>query len=79
MVRFLAFLALSTLLALASAIPTEDDSYGGKCDYEGELKCVGKKFATCDHGYFVIRDCAPGTVCRPQGKSIVCDFPSHKY
>ncbi|KAJ7033555.1 hypothetical protein C8F04DRAFT_1260811 [Mycena alexandri] len=77
MVRFIAFLALSTLLTLASAIPT-DDSYG-KCDYEGEMKCVGHKFATCDHGYFVIRDCAKGTECRPQGKSIVCDFPSHGY
>ncbi|KAJ7153272.1 hypothetical protein C8R46DRAFT_1228207 [Mycena filopes] len=79
MVRFLAFLALSSLVAFAVAIPG-DNSYGGKCDYEGEMKCAGEKeFATCDHGYFVLRKCAKGTVCRPHGDSILCDFPKHGY
>jgi hypothetical protein len=39
-------------------------THGGKCYRQGEMKCVGNDFATCDHGYFVIRRCAKGTACR---------------
>ncbi|KAJ6557835.1 hypothetical protein B0H19DRAFT_1261426 [Mycena capillaripes] len=81
MVRFIIFLALSTLLVTSSAFPTDSndssDTYhsdGGKCYKEGEMKCVGDDFATCDHGYFVIRRCGKGTACRPFGGSILCDY-----
>jgi hypothetical protein len=37
------------------------------------MKCNGTKFDTCDHSKWVTRDCAPGTACKPNGDSIVCD------
>ncbi|KAJ7437187.1 hypothetical protein FB451DRAFT_1417001 [Mycena latifolia] len=85
MVRFTIFLALSTLLISTSAFPTDSNDYSdphhsdrGKCHKEGEMKCVGDAFATCDHGYFVIRRCGKGTACRPFGGSILCDY-RHDY
>jgi hypothetical protein len=45
------------------------------CSLEGEMRCQGTGFVTCDHGVWVFRDCAPGTVCRPFNGSILCDWP----
>ncbi|KAJ7893787.1 hypothetical protein B0H13DRAFT_2339520 [Mycena leptocephala] len=81
MVRFAGVLALLTLLVMSLASPTDSNDYsdshhsdGGKCYKEGEMKCVGDDFATCDHGYFVIRRCGKGTACRRFEGSILCDY-----
>jgi hypothetical protein len=44
------------------------------CPVEGAMECDGTGFRTCDHGIWVHRDCAPGTVCEPYGESIVCSW-----
>ncbi|ORY73472.1 glycoside hydrolase superfamily [Protomyces lactucae-debilis] len=51
------------------------DGDGAPCQIEGQMQCRPTgAFATCDHGAWVIRACAPGTACRPAGDSIVCDY-----
>jgi hypothetical protein len=45
------------------------------CTVNGAMECAETGFVTCDHGTWVYRDCAPGTVCRPSEGSIICDWP----
>jgi hypothetical protein len=45
------------------------------CTKEGAMRCRGTGFVTCDHGVWVKRACAPGTVCRRHHGSILCDRP----
>jgi hypothetical protein len=40
----------------------------------GEMKCNYSGFDTCVNNEWVYRECASGTVCKPSGESIVCDF-----
>lgn len=42
----------------------------------GDLRCASQQVAACSCLGGVYRDCAPGTVCKPSGNSIVCDWPS---
>ena len=45
----------------------------GKCSKIGAMKCgFGGGFLTCDNGSYVLRSCAPGTSCKPNGESIIC-------
>ncbi|KAJ7899310.1 hypothetical protein B0H14DRAFT_2556870 [Mycena olivaceomarginata] len=47
-------------------------THGGKCYKQGEMKCVGNDFATCDHGYFVYPTlCKGGRACREHGGRVV--------
>lgn len=40
----------------------------------GEMKCKNSGFNTCVHNNWVYKDCAPGTKCKQNGNSIICDF-----
>ncbi|KAJ7612271.1 hypothetical protein FB45DRAFT_1037192 [Roridomyces roridus] len=65
--------ALSVLFATTSALPRGQEE-GGRCHREGEMRCFGSSFGTCDHGYFVIRQCGPGTACEEHGDSVICNY-----
>jgi chitinase len=53
------------------------DDACAECTIEGKMECrPDGSFATCDHGAWVIRACAPGTQCKTFGDSILCDFAS---
>jgi len=44
------------------------------CSQDGQMTCSGTGFNTCNQGSIVYRDCGPGTACRPNAGSIVCDY-----
>jgi hypothetical protein len=47
------------------------------CAEDGAMVCMedSSGFRTCDHGRWVDRECAPGTICVPFQGSILCDWP----
>lgn len=49
-----------------------------ECTVVGAMECLedSSGFRTCDHGMWVNRACAPGTMCRPFQGSIICDWPT---
>ena len=50
----------------------------GSCWNEGEMKCAGSGFITCNHGSYVYRQCGPGTACKsgPGYNAVFCDYAS---
>lgn len=72
--------AQKTLIVSANAVNGHlghGDSLGACSEcVEGTLQCSGTGFETCDHGVWVYRACAPGTICVPDDVSgIRCDRP----
>lgn len=59
-----------------STLLSGDAGGGGPCSPEGSMVCSGTGFNTCDQGKWMYRACAPGTVCRQIGASILCDWPT---
>jgi hypothetical protein len=55
--------------------PTPSPSYnGGSCQH-GAYRCVSRtKYAVCNWGAWIDMPCAAGTVCKPNGNSIVCGW-----
>uniref|UniRef100_A0A1D1YY97 Endochitinase n=1 Tax=Anthurium amnicola TaxID=1678845 RepID=A0A1D1YY97_9ARAE len=54
---------------------------GSSCK-DGEVACIEKDFAKCDHGKYSIQPCGGGTQCfalplvNSRGTSITCDTPA---
>jgi hypothetical protein len=44
-----------------------------KCNL-GDMKCHNNGFDTCVYDNWVYKDCAPGTKCKQNGNSIICDY-----
>jgi hypothetical protein len=43
----------------------------------GDMRCASQHIEACSCLGGVYRDCAPGTVCKPNGNTILCDWPSN--
>jgi hypothetical protein len=72
--------AEATLTVAASAVDVHlghGDHLGRclACSVDGAMECDGTGFVTCANGLWVYRECASGTACRPEGESIICDWP----
>ncbi len=39
----------------------------------GEMKCKNSGFDMCVHNNWIYKECAPGTKCKQNGNSIICD------
>lgn len=51
---------------------------GGSCSTNGQMKCRGQGFDTCDHSAWVYRACGPGTWCREWNGTLFCDHERNR-
>ncbi|KAJ6102330.1 hypothetical protein N7486_004757 [Penicillium sp. IBT 16267x] len=64
---------LSTVAApSATNAPTTCPVSGGPCSFNGQLTCNGNNYGQCANGVWVIRSCASGTICVPDGQGVYC-------